>query len=197
MNKIEYLKKIRELYIVIDMVNGFVKEGNLAAPSIERVVPTQYKILEDASKRYDTGIAFIRDSHTFSSKEFETYGLHCIEGTKETEVIDELQKFIPGNLQYLKNSTNFMFAPSMQKDLLAAKDLERIKLMGCLSDVCVKNGAISLKTFLDQYNKDINVYVYEDAIDTFNAPGHDADLVNKNAIEEMKSNGIKILRKER
>ena len=47
MNKIEYLKKIRELYIVIDMVNGFVKEGNLAAPSIERVVPTQYKILDE------------------------------------------------------------------------------------------------------------------------------------------------------
>ena len=90
-----------------------------------------------------------------------------------------------------------MFAPGMQEDLLKAINLERIKLMGCLSEVCVKNGAISLRTFLDQYNKNVEVCVYEDAIDTFNAPGHDADLVNKNALEDMKANGIKILRKER
>lgn len=63
MNKIEYLKKIRELYIVIDMINGFVKEGKMAAPSIMRIVPTQYEILNSADKKADAGIAFVRDSH--------------------------------------------------------------------------------------------------------------------------------------
>ena len=197
MNKIEKLKQMKELLITIDMVNGFVKEGSLAAPTIMRVVPTQYKILSDAEKTKDTEIAFIRDCHPKNAEEFKVYGPHCIEGTDETLVIEEFNEFLPNAFQYLKNSTNFMFAPGMQEDLLNAINLERIKLMGCLSEVCVKNGAITLKTFLDQYNKNIEVCVYEDAIDTFSAPGHDADLVNKNAIEDMKANGIKILRKER
>lgn len=197
MNKIEKLKQMKELLITIDMVNGFVKDGSLAAPSIQRVVPTQYKILDETCKNKDAGIAFIRDCHPIDAEEFKVYGKHCIEGTNETLVIDEFKKFIPEAFEYKKNSTNFMFAPGMQEDLLNAVNLERIKLMGCLSEVCVKNGAISLKTFLDQYNKNIEVCVYEDAIDTFNAPGHNADEINKISVEDMKANGIKILRKGR
>ena len=37
--RIKELKDIRELFVVIDMVNGFLKEGNLASPSIMRIVP--------------------------------------------------------------------------------------------------------------------------------------------------------------
>ena len=197
MNKIEYLKKIRELYIVIDMINGFVKEGKMAAPSIMRIVPTQYEILNSADKKADAGIAFVRDSHKKNSQEFKTYAEHCIEGTKETEVIEEIKKFIPNSIQYLKNNTNVMFAPNIQEDLLNAENLKKIKVMGCLSDYCAKDAAIGLRCFLDQYDKDIEVCVYEDAIDTFDAPGHNADEINKISVEEMKSRGIKILRKER
>ena len=197
MNKIEYLKQLKELYIVIDMINGFVKEGKMAAPSVMRRVSTQYKILEDASKKYENGIVFVRDSHKIYSQEFKTYAEHCLENTWESEVIDELQKFVPGSIQYLKNNTNFIFAPDVQQDLLAAEKLKSIKVMGCLSDYCAKDAAIGLRCFLDQYNKDIEVCVYEDAIDTFDAPGHNADEINKISVDEMRSRGIKILRKER
>ena len=197
MNRIEYLKQIKELYLVIDMINGFVKDGKMAAPSIMRVVPTQYKILSDASKRFDNGIAFVRDSHKKNSQEFKTYAEHCLEGTWESEVIDEFKEFLPNSIEYLKNNTNVMFAPNIQQDLLQADKLEKIKVMGCLSDYCAKDAAIGLRCFFDQYNKDIEVCVYEDAIDTFDAPGHNADLINKASVEEMKSRGIKILRKER
>lgn len=197
MNRIEYLKQIRELYIVIDMINGFVKEGKMAAPSIMRVVPTQYKILSDASKKFNNGIAFVRDSHKKNSQEFKTYDEHCIEGTWESEVIDEFKEFIPNSIEYLKNSTNVLFAPNIQEELLKAEKLEKVKVMGCLSDYCAKDAAIGLRCFFDQHNKDIEVCVYEDAIDTFDAPLHNADLINKASVEEMKSRGIKILRKER
>lgn len=90
-----------------------------------------------------------------------------------------------------------MFAPNIQEDLLNAENLKKIKVMGCLSDYCAKDAAIGLRCFLDQYDKDIEVCVYEDAIDTFDAPGHNADEINKISVEEMKSRGIKILRKER
>ena len=192
-NDIESLKRVRELLITIDMVNGFVKEGSLAAPSIMRVVPRQIELLKEAEIDDKTGIAFIRDSHPENAVEFKTYGPHCIRGTKETEVIDELKEFEKNGYSYFKNSTNLIFAPGLKQDLIRLYNLERIRLMGCLSEVCVENGAIGLRTFLDQMNKDIEVCVHADAIDTFNAPGHDADIVTDMATARMQANGIKIL----
>ena len=179
------------------MVNGFVREGALAAPSIMRIVPRQLELLEDAINNNDTGLIFIRDSHPVDAVEFKTYGVHCIEGSKETELIDELKEYEPYALEYLKNSTNLIFALGLQQDLIRFYNLERIRLMGCLSEVCVENGAIGLRTFFDQVNRDVEVCVHADAIDTFNAPGHEADMVTEDAIKRMQANGIKILGKRR
>ena len=196
-NNIERLKEVRELLITIDMVNGFVKEGSLAAPSIMRVVPRQLELLEDGINNKDTGLIFIRDSHPKDAVEFKTYGVHCLEGTKETEVINEFMKYEKYALYYLKNSTNLMYAPRFINDMMKFNNLERVRLMGCLSEVCVENGAIGLRTFFDQMNKDVEVCVHGDAIDTFDAPGHDADIVTEAAIAKMQANGIKVLGKRR
>ena len=196
-NDIEKLTRARELLITIDMVNGFVKEGALAAPSIMRIVPRQIELLEDTINDKNTGLIFIRDSHPIDAVEFKTYGKHCIEGTKETELIDELKEYELYAIEYLKNSTNLIFAMGLQQDLIRFYNLERIRLMGCLSEVCVENGAIGLRTFFDQINRDVEVCVHADAIDTFNAPGHDADMVTDDAIKRMQANGIKILGKRR
>ncbi|MBQ8219063.1 MAG: cysteine hydrolase [Bacilli bacterium] len=192
----EDLQKIKELLIVIDMVNGFVKEGALAAPSIMRIVPRQIHLLDEALVNDDMGIVFIRDNHNEDAIEFKTYGPHCINDTFETELISELKKYEPYSYEYLKNSTNLIFAKGLQDDLLKLSNLEKIYLMGCLSDVCVLNGAIGLRTYFDELNKDIEILVYEDAIDTYNAPNHDADKVNEISLEQMKTNGIKILRRK-
>ena len=192
-NNIDLLKEVKELLIVIDMVNGFVKEGVLAAPSIMRVVPRQQELLKEALDSNDTGIVFIRDSHPENAIEFKTYGPHCIEGTKETEVIDELKYYEQYAKEYFKNSTNLMYAPNFMEDLLKYNNLEKLRLMGCLSEVCIENGAIGLRTFLDQHNKDTEVHVHADAIDTFDAPGHSANHVTDEAIKKMQANGIKIL----
>ena len=104
-----------------------------------------------------------------------------------------MKKYEPYALEYLKNSTNLIFAPNIQKDIQSLENLERIRIMGCLSEICVQNGAISLKTFLDQLNKNIEVCVHKDAIDTFDAPNHNADKITENAIKEMQKNGIKII----
>ena len=68
--------------------------------------------------------------------------------------------------------------------------------MGCLSEVCVENGAIGLRTFFDQINRDVEVCVHEDAIDTFDAPLHNADLRTKEALNKMEANGVKVLRRK-
>ena len=196
-NDIERLTRVKELLITIDMINGFVKKGTLAAPSIMRVVPRQKELLDEAINDKDMALLFVRDSHPIDAVEFKTFAPHCIEGSLETELIDEFKQYEKYALTYLKNSTNLIFAFELQHDLIRFYNLERIRLMGCLSEVCVLNGAIGLRTFFDQINKDVEICVHADAIDTFNAPGHDANMVTDNALIKMQANGIKILRKRK
>ena len=185
--------KIKELVINIDMINGFVKEGALAAPSIMRVVPYQKILLDRFHKEEDKGIIFIRDEHTLDSVEFKTFPVHCVKGTKEPELIDDLKEYEEDALTFTKNSTNFVFAPGFIKHLKLFTGLKKVYLTGCLSEICVKNGGITLRNFFDQENMDIEVCVVSNLIDTYEAPGHTTDQVTNNAIADMQANGIKVL----
>ena len=193
--KKENLKEIRELLVVVDMVNGFVKEGTLAAPSIMRIVPRIEKLMDYYISKMGGQIAIVRDSHTKDAVEFNTYPAHCIKGSIESELIEELKKYESDSLTYLKNSTNLVFAKGFINDLKQMINLERIGFTGCLSEVCVENGAISTKNLLDEWNRDVEVGVYSDAIDTYDAPGHDRDLITKDALLRMERNGLKIYKK--
>ncbi len=188
--KIEELKRIKKLLIVIDMVNGFVKEGALAAPSIQRILPENKRLVEAFIAGDDSAVAFIRDSHTPNAVEFQTFGSHCLEGTVESELEDTLKPFEEDSLVYKKNSTNFVFAPEFMNDIANMTNLEEVVLNGCLSDYCVKNGGITLRNLFDQQDRDIKIYVEEDGIDTFDAPNHNVDEVNEIALQDMANNGL-------
>ena len=191
------IQDLEELAINIDMVNGFVKEGALSSPSIMRVVPRQQELLDEYLSDEHKGIMFIQDTHAKDSVEFKTFGPHCIEGSGEEDVIKELYEYYKYALQIKKNSTNFVFGTNFQEEINRLKMLKKVILMGCLSEVCVKNGGITLRNYFDQLNRDIDIYVAEDAIDTYDAPGHISEDVTLRAIEDMKANGIKVLERKK
>lgn len=178
-----------KLLIVIDMVKGFVEEGTLASPSIKRIIPENVRLV-DKFLNEGNQVIFIRDTHNKDAREFNLYAPHCVEGTNETELVDELKVYEDRAKVYRKNSTNFMFAPNFIEDLNKYEDLSEIVLAGCLSEVCVKNGGISLVNYLDQINSNIKVYVDKSGIDTYDAPNHSKDEITNNAIKEMEKNGI-------
>lgn len=188
--KIEELKKIKKLLIVIDMVNGFVKEGALAAPSIQRILPENKRLVEAFIDREDHAVAFIRDSHTPNAVEFQTFGPHCLADTVESLLEDTLAPYEHDALVYKKNSTNFVFAPEFLEDIANMINLEEVVLNGCLSDYCVKNGGITLRNLFDQQDRNIKIYVEEDGIDTFDAPNHNVDEENERALQDMANNGL-------
>ncbi len=187
---IEELKEIKRLLIIVDMVNGFVKEGALAAKSIERIIPRNIELIEEFLNDTSSAVFFIRDSHTEKAVEFNVFGKHCLKNSKESEMIPELIDYEKYGLTYLKNSTNFVFAPDFQKDILKLKNLKQVVLNGCLTDYCIKNGAISLRNLFDQYDRDVEIIVDEAGVDTFDAPNHNREAASKRALEDMASNGI-------
>ena len=190
--KKEDLKEIRELLVVIDMVNGFVKEGTLAAPTIMRIVPRIEKLMDYYINKVGGCVAVVRDSHTKDAVEFNTYPAHCIEGSKESELIDELKKYENDSLTYLKNSTNLVFAKGFIDDLRKMINLQKIIFTGCLSEVCVENGAITTRNLLDQWDRNVEVGVDALGIDTYDAEGHDSRIITEEALYRMQRNGINI-----
>ena len=85
---------------VIDMVNGFVKEGAMHDIKIMSIVPC----IENLVREFDGDCYFIRDAHDRDAVEFKSFPSHCVKGTSESEVIDELRPYVKKEI--LKNSTN-------------------------------------------------------------------------------------------
>lgn len=188
------LEKLKELLIIVDMINGFVKEGALADKFIQHTISEQIKLIEEALLKKE-GLMFIQDSHQKESAEFKRYPEHCVEGAYESEVIDELKEYQEYALNYKKNSTSTIFAPNFMKNIKQMKELKQIVIAGCCTDICVMNLAIPLKNFFDQYNKEVNIVVPQNAVETYNSPWHNREEYNEMAFKLMEQAGIKVLRK--
>lgn len=178
MEDMDYLKHNRKLVFVVDMINGFVKEGNLADTTIKVIVPN---IIEHLKKN---DAIFIQDAHDINAQEFMHFPKHCVKDTLESEIIVELQPYVTKTL--LKNSTNAFHV--LDKEILNHYD--EFIICGCCSDICILHFALSLKTYFDQYNMNKNVVIYENSIATFHTSNHDAKKYQAMAISLMKLAGI-------
>lgn len=188
MKKKEDLEK---LLVVVDMVNGFIKEGNMADPRINHITERIASLVENAIKEKE-GVAFIKDTHDLDSAEFKKFPVHCVRGTGEEELIDELKKYESYGLSYEKNSTSTIFAPGFMNDIQEMKKLREVIITGCCTDICVLNLAIPLTNYFDQSNRDVSIIVDQNAVETYDAPFHNKDEYNEMSFKLLKQAGIKV-----
>ena len=166
----EKLEKIKNLLIVVDMVNGFVREGMLHDEAIARTINRQIELIKEA-KAAGKLIVFIKDTHTKDSAEFERFGdlPHCLENTTESELVDELKEFENGEdtISIEKNATNCMEAPDFRLLMETQPNMNEFDIVGCCSDICVFDSAMGIAGYLDQNNRRHIIRVHEDAIATY------------------------------
>ena len=177
----------KPIVFVVDMINGFAKEGALADKRIMEIVPDMQDLLNCVESR-----VFICDSHPENAREFMAYPQHCLEGSVESEVLDELKPYVNG-LVVMKNSTNAFFAPTMQEFI--KNDLDKYNdfvIVGCCSDICVLTFALCLQTYFNEHQMlDKRIIVGKNMIETYHIDGvHDANYWNEVACSIMASNGI-------
>ncbi len=197
MKKINNFKMYKKCLIVVDMVNGFVREGVLHDNSIANIIPTQIKLIKE-TLACDGLVIFIKDTHNKDSKEFKRFGNthHCIKGTKEADLVDELIPYegLVNTISIEKNSTSFMEAPDFRKVVKNLDNVEEYGICGCCTDICVVNGAIGLANYNDQWNRDVTIKAYKDAIATY---GEDA---RENYIDAayllMEQQGIQLVKRK-
>lgn len=192
MKKVE-LKDIRELLIVVDMVNGFVREGAMADSYIANIIPTIEKMVNKFLSEDGKAVIFIKDNHEEDASEFLRYPKHCVIGTSEAELVHELIPYEEYGYVYSKNSTSAIFAPYFLNDINRMENLERVCVVGCCTDICVNNLVIPLQNYFDQFNKKVEIIVPKDAVETYDGPNHNRNEWNNKAFDFINQSGIKLV----
>ena len=174
--------------IVVDVINGFTIVGALSSERVTQVIGKVGKLMRSAIER-SIDIVFFADSHTKDSTEFKSFPPHCLINTTESEVVEEL-KAIGHYTLIEKNSTNGYHAPKFKQYLKDNPNVKNFIVCGDCTDICVLNLCLSLKTAFDQDNKECNVIVPIQCVETFDAPSHSAELMNVMAFKLLETNGI-------
>lgn len=176
--------------IIVDMINGFVKEGPLSSENALKIVPGIAELLKTCSNR-GFSCLFFADCHSEKSPEFGAYPVHCLEGTEQCEPVSEIAGAGGYRLIY-KNSTNGCQEPEFQKWLGENADISNFIVTGCCTDICVLQFALSLKTEFNRRNRTSRVVVPMNLSATYDAPGHIADFIDLVSFYNMHTNGIEV-----
>ena len=202
MKNVKNLNMYKKVLIVVDMVNGFVREGALADEHIAGTIEAQKNLIKKYKEEGQL-IIFIKDTHAMDSVEHDRFGgaVHCIEGTKEAELVDELKPYenTENTITLEKNSTSYIWAENKEEgynfvDVLnGLENVEEIEVVGCCTDICITNGVLPMMNYFDQKNRRVAVTLYQDAIDTFEIPGvHNRKQYEEAAYLLLQQQGAKV-----
>lgn len=197
MEKIKNLKIYKKCLIVVDMVNGFVREGILHDEKIARIIPDQIKLIKKYNDESEL-VVFIKDTHDDDAVEFKRFGntKHCVRGTSESELVSELLPYEKkdNTISIEKNSTSFMESPKFRALASELVNVKQYDIVGCCTDICDFNGAMGLANYLDEWNKDAVINMHQNLIATYNEDMRQEYFAAAYLL--MQQQGIKLVRKK-
>ena len=182
----------RSMLIMVDMINGFIKEGALSSPLIEDIIEPIKQLISSCNEVDIPVIAFV-DSHTENSAEFSSYPIHCIEDTSESEIVEDLIN----DSNYIiikKNSTNGFIEKVFQEKLITNPQINTFVVVGCCTDICVMQFCLTLKTYFNSIDKNVDIIVPVNCVETFDLGNHESTLMNIMSLQLMQNAGIKLVK---
>lgn len=179
------------LLVVIDMVNGFAREGALASSQVAGIIPSVAG-LAGRCARLGIPRLSLSDCHTAHSGEFAAFPPHCLEGTREAELVDEL-KAVPGFTMVTKNSTNGFLEEGYLRWLGTHPAVNTFVVAGDCTDICIQQFAQTLKCHFNRLDMPSRVIVPADAVATYDAPGHSAALCHVAALNSLMLGGVEVV----
>lgn len=194
--------------ILVDIQNDFVKNGALAVPEGETIVPTVNKLIG----QFDFVVA-TQDWHPANHGSFAAnhigkkpgelvnlnglsqilWPTHCVQGTHGAAFVSSLQTdkikkvFVKGTDEGIDSYSGF-FDNGHQKatglgDYLQEEGVTEVYVVGLAADYCVKF------TALDAMSLGFDTYLVKDATKGVNLNAGDVDR----AFAELEENGIKLV----
>lgn len=168
----------RRAIIVVDMLICFCRRGALYSPRYDPMVPRLREHLA-AAEAEGVPLIFLVDTHVPDDPEFKVFPPHCVEGSGEDEVIPELQEYADRGTVVRKNTFSGFRGTELEAVLeRLAPDV--VEVVGVCTDICV------LHTVADLRVRGYEVLVRKDLVETYDAPGHDAEEFNRFALAHVR-----------
>lgn len=174
-----------KLLLVVDVIDGFLVEGNMAFTSGQTVIDPIVNLVENYIEK-DYMIAAFRDEHAEDSLEFKTYPIHCVKGTQESQLVKQLLPYKDHFIDIPKRSTNGTNTLAFQK-LLSDNVFSEIVVVGVCVDICVLQSVLSLITYFYENDIDTKVIVPKDAVATFDNEVHNEEQYYDFSIKLMEN----------
>jgi len=178
----------------MDTIMGFTYIGAFKNPLAVERIPKVVELYAAATKNAVPIVRAIED-HTGDSLEFETHPPHGIKGTDEVKPIPELSDF-KVDLIVHKNSTNAFHEESLRNWLGSRPHINTVIICGFVTDICVMQPAISIKTYCNNIGRKLRVIICEPAVASFELNvgdinvNHNAELSHLMALRFMHGAGI-------
>lgn len=153
-----------DVVIVVDMLKGFLDEGNplYCGDEAREIIPNVQALLEREGAA-GSKVIFICDNHEPDDLEFKMFPPHCIRGTEEAEIIPELAAYARDIIP--KQRYSGFFNTDLEQQIRSA-DPGKITVCGVCTDICV------MHTVADARNRDYYVEVPSDCVASFSKEAH-------------------------
>lgn len=194
--------------LVVDVINGFCRQGALASTRVDAIVGPVVELLERARQHDVRNVALVCDTHAREASEFAQFAPHCVGGTTEAQPVDELAALPDfGSFKLVrKNSVSPWSSPDDLEGWLAARrpgGASAVIVVGDCTDLCVYQAAVPLKLRANQDNRPLRVIVPRSCVDTYDlpldmarqigAPAHDGDLMHELFLYHMALHGVEVV----
>jgi nicotinamidase/pyrazinamidase len=165
-------------FVVVDMLVCFCRRGALYSPRYDTMVPELVRRLTVAEAG-GAALVFLVDTHTRGDPEFAMFPEHCLEGSGEDEVIPELTGFAERGTVVRKRTFSGFHETELEAVIeRLAPDV--VEVAGVCTDICVLHTVAGLRA------RGYEVVVHRDLVDTYDAPGHDAEEFNRFALAHIR-----------
>lgn len=196
----------RVAVVAQDLLKGFCNRGPLASPRAAGIVPDVVRLFQRA---YDLGVRhflLFQDAHTPDAVEFLAYPPHCVAGTEESEIVDELNNLPFSNLftVFPKNSISSNVGTALDSWLESHPMLTTFIITGVCTDICIYHVAMYLRVranILGQ--RDARIVVPANCVQTYDMPvetaaklgalPHDGDLLHSIFLYHMALNAVEVV----
>ncbi len=125
--------------MVIDMLEGFTRHGPLASPRVDALVPRQAAALRSLPP--GSLVVFVSDAHGPDDFELKRFPPHCLSGTKEAEIREELLSAAAHNgarIERVGKTTFSGFYGTNLDEIVRSVPDPRWTVFGCVTDCCVE-----------------------------------------------------------
>jgi len=189
-----------------DLLKGFCDTGPLSSERAAGIVPAVVDLFENVHKLGVRHFLLLQDTHDPEAVEFSAYPPHCIEGTEESETIDELTELPFSDLFtiFTKNSISSNIGTDLEPWLDDHPEITTFIIVGVCTDICIYHAALYLRVRANVLGQeDARIIVPANCVQTYDMPvkvaeevggfPHDGDLLHRIFLYHMALNDVEVV----